>query len=147
MKRLIPYSVVTLFVVSGCASRSSYHVPSRGHFFVVQEPGGMHCLSVVDTHSIEGYEEVFQRAIPLAMGLPPKTMPDFEFVEIVDGRAVKKYALYREGEILSAGRWTRVDGDWHNRWRIMFDPAQAAEFLMKGDQSLQRTGADARRGP
>lgn len=145
MKRLIPYAVAALFLVSGCASRFSYHVPSRGHFFVVQEPGGKHCFTVVDSHAVEGYEEVFQWATPLAMGLPPEARPDFVFVEIVDGRTVEKYALYREGEILSAGRWSRVDAGWHYRWRIMYDPAHAVEFLKKGEPAARTNSGAAHR--
>jgi hypothetical protein len=143
MKWLLTCALTVLITASGCASRSSYAVPSSGRFFVVQEPGGKQHFTVVDSHAVEEYEEVFQQATPLAGGSASEAKADFEFVEIVDGRAVKQYALYRGGEIFSDGRWYRVDARWHYRWRIMYDPAHAAEFLKKGEPAGTDNGRAA----
>jgi hypothetical protein len=145
MKRLVPYALAALLAASGCASRSGYEVPVAGHFFVVQVPGGRKLYTAVDYHIVEGYEEVFRRAGPLAVGLPPEARADFEFVEIVDGRVVKTFALFRRGEVFSDGHWSRVDAAWHYRWRIMYDPTHAAESLEKGEpEARANPGAPSR---
>jgi len=132
MKPFLLWVFAAMLLTPGCQHRAEYAVPPTGHFFFVQTPNGLQRFTIVDTQMVEGYAEAFRSAIPLASGLPSDAKADFEFTETLDGKILNKYALYRKGEILNNGRWYRVDATWHYRWRIMYDPEHAADFLQRG---------------
>jgi len=137
VKSLSSFILVFLIGAAGCVSSPIYHVPSEGHFFNVRQKDGKNLFTVVDSHSVDSYQQVFLSAAPLREERPSDSKADFVFTEILDGKVIKEYVLYRDGEMLSAGQWFRVDAAWHYRWRIMYDPKRAAEDMKKDEPATK----------